>query len=86
MHRSCVHKGLPNEGIVSKRVGGIYWSDPAYANALDNAALLHMQSQKFAVAFQLLEQIRSTSLAEAAEIRRLAHLCRLEAKTAETRG
>lgn len=36
-------------------------------------------------AFQLLKQIRSTSPAEAAEIRRLAHLCRLEAKTAERR-
>ena len=59
--------------------------DPTYANALHNAALLHMRRREFAAAVQLLEQIRPTSPADAAEIRRLAHLCRLEAKTAETR-
>ncbi len=58
--------------------------DPAYANALHNAALLRMRRHEFAAAVQLLEQISPTSPADAAEIRRLAHLCRLEAKTAET--
>jgi Tetratricopeptide repeat len=59
--------------------------DPTCVNALHNAALLHMRRREFAAAVQLLEQIKSTSPADAAEIRRLAHLCRLEAKTAETR-
>ncbi len=59
--------------------------DPAYANALHNAALLRMRRREFAAAVQLLERIKSTSPADAEEIRRLAHLCRLEAKTAETR-
>ncbi len=59
--------------------------DPTYANALHNAALLRMRRREFVAAAQLLEQIRPTSPADAAEIRRLAHLCRLEAKTAETR-
>jgi len=59
--------------------------DPTYANALHNAALLRMRRREFVAAAQLLEQIRPTSPADAAEIRRLAHFCRLEAKTAETR-
>jgi Tfp pilus assembly protein PilF len=59
--------------------------DPTYANALHNAALLHMRRREFATAVRLLEQIKPTSPADAAEIRRLAHLCRLEAKTARTR-
>jgi tetratricopeptide (TPR) repeat protein len=59
--------------------------DPAYASALHNAALLHMRRRNFAAAIPLLEQIKSSSPAGAEEIRRLAHLCRLEARTAETR-
>jgi tetratricopeptide (TPR) repeat protein len=59
--------------------------DPTYADALHNAALLLMRKGRFAAAGRLLEQIRSASPANAAEIRRLAHLCRLEARTAETR-
>ncbi len=59
--------------------------DPAYADALHNAALLHMRSGRFAEAALLLVRIRATSPANAAEIRRLAHLCRLEARRAETR-
>ena len=59
--------------------------DPTYSNALHNAALLHMRRREFVAAVQLLEQIKPTSPADTREIRRLAHLCRLEAKTAETR-
>lgn len=58
--------------------------DPAYADALHNAALLHMRSRRFAAAAGLLEQIGAGSPARAAEIRRLAHLCRLEAAGAAT--
>ena len=85
-----------NLGVLQERTGRekealstyerAYAIDPTYANALHNAALLQMRRRNFAVAIQLLEQIRSASLAEAEEIRRLAHLCRLEVKTAETRG
>jgi tetratricopeptide (TPR) repeat protein len=59
--------------------------DPVYADALHNAALLHMRRHEFSAAVRLLERIRTASPAEAEEIRRLAHLCRLEARTAETR-
>jgi tetratricopeptide (TPR) repeat protein len=59
--------------------------DPAYADALHNAALLHMRGRRFAEAARLLERVRATSPPNAAEIQRLAHLCRLEARRAETR-
>ena len=84
-----------NLGVLQERTGRekealstyerAYAIDPTYADALHNAALLHMRKRNFAVAVELLEQIRSASPAEAQEIRRLAHLCRIEAKTAETR-
>jgi tetratricopeptide (TPR) repeat protein len=57
--------------------------DPAYSDALHNAALLHMRRREFAAAIPLLDRIQSPSPAEAKEIRRLALLCRLEAKSAE---
>ncbi len=59
--------------------------DPAYGSALHNAALLYMRRREFSAAIQRLERIKAASPAEAAEIRRLAHLCRLEARTAESR-
>ncbi len=84
-----------NLGVLQERTGRetealstyerAYAIDPAYANALHNAALLHIRRRNFAVAIRLLRQIRPSSLAEAEEIRRLAHLCRLEAKRAEAR-
>ena len=60
--------------------------DPTYADALHNAALLLMRGRAFAAAVPLLERILSTSPANAADIRRLVHLCRLEARTADDRG
>ncbi len=59
-------------------------SEPAYSDALHNAALLHMRRREFDAALRLLERILSGADANAAEIRRLAHLCRLEANAAET--
>jgi tetratricopeptide (TPR) repeat protein len=56
--------------------------DPDYGDALHNAALLHMRAGEFAAAVQLLERIPSTS-ANVTESKRLAHLCRLEARKAE---
>ncbi|RBP11206.1 tetratricopeptide repeat protein [Roseiarcus fermentans] len=53
--------------------------DPTYADALHNAALLHMRSGRFTAAAGLLEQIGAASPADATEIRRLAHLCRVAA-------
>ncbi len=60
--------------------GHAFAIDRAYADALHNAALVHMRARRFAAAVPLLEQILSTAPANATEIRRLAQLCRLEAK------
>jgi tetratricopeptide (TPR) repeat protein len=57
-------------------------NDPAYTDALHNAALLHMRRRDFTAAVHLLDQLPSTA-ANATETRRLAQLCRLEARTAE---
>ena len=59
-------------------------SEPAYPDALHNASLLHMRRREFDAALRLLERLLSGADANAAEIRRLAHLCRLEARAAET--
>lgn len=57
--------------------------DPDHADALHNAALLLMRARQFATAVPLLDRILSTSPPNAGEIRRLAHLCRLEARAAQ---
>lgn len=57
--------------------------DAAYVDALHNAALLHMRRREFAAAIPLLDQFQSHSSANSVEIRRLALLCRLEARSAE---
>jgi tetratricopeptide (TPR) repeat protein len=55
-----------------------YAVEPAYADALHNAALLLIHGRRFSAALELLDQLMSTSKADAAEAKRLAHLCRLE--------
>ncbi len=59
-------------------------ADRTYADALHNAALLRMRRREFAAAVPLLEQMRALAPAEAVEIGRLAHLCRLELQAAAT--
>ena len=61
-----------------------FMSEPGYSDALHNAALLHIRRREFDAALRLLERLLSGADANAAEIRRLAHLCRLEARAAET--
>ena len=59
-------------------------ADRTYADALHNAALLRMRRREFAAAVPLLEQMRALAPAEAVEIGRLAHLCRLDLQAAAT--
>lgn len=60
-------------------------ADPAYVDALHNAALVHMRAGRFALAAGLLDRARAASPADATELKRLAHLCRLEAARADAR-
>ena len=57
---------------------GAYSAEPAYADAMHNAAILLMRRHRFAAALRLLDQITSASPASMREAKRLAHLCRLE--------
>jgi tetratricopeptide (TPR) repeat protein len=60
-------------------------ADPAYVDALHNAALVHMRAGRFTLAAGLIDRVRAASPADAVELRRLAHLCRLEAARADAR-
>jgi len=60
--------------------------EPQFADALHNAALLLMRQRDFAAALPLLERVKSTRSTDAAEARRLAHLCRLELREREKRA
>jgi len=57
-----------------------YSAEPTYTDALHNAALLLMRLQRFAAALVLWERIAAIS--PVAEVKRLAHLCRLELNNA----
>jgi hypothetical protein len=59
--------------------------EPAYADALHNAALLLMRKRRFPAALKLLDQLTATAQSSANEARRLAHLCRLELKQEQER-
>ncbi|HXZ15705.1 MAG TPA: tetratricopeptide repeat protein [Roseiarcus sp.] len=82
-----------NLGVLQENVGRdaealssyaqAFAADPTYADALHNAALLHMRRREFAAAIEFLERILSIPALNDAEIRRLAQLCRLEARAAK---
>jgi len=84
-----------NLGVLQENVGRdrealfsyehAFAADPTYADALHNAALLHMRRREFAAAIEFLKRILSIPASNAAEIRRLAQLCRLEARAAKAR-
>jgi tetratricopeptide (TPR) repeat protein len=70
--------GREDEALAS--YGRAFVAEPGYVDALHNAALLHMRRRRFAAALTLFERIVALAPANAAAIKRLAHLCRLELK------
>jgi tetratricopeptide (TPR) repeat protein len=78
-----LHENLGREDEALSSYERAFAIEPTYNDALHNAALLLMRRGRFAAALPLLEQIRVASPADAKEAKRLAHLCRLELKSAE---
>lgn len=82
-----------NLGVLQEKIGRgeeallsyerAFATEPQFADALHNAALLFMGRREFAAALPLFERIKALPSADAAEARRLAHLCRLELKELE---
>ncbi|HXW20247.1 MAG TPA: tetratricopeptide repeat protein [Roseiarcus sp.] len=70
--------GREDEALAS--YGRAFLAEPSYVDALHNAALLHMRRLRFAAALALLERILALAPGNAAAVKRLAHLCRLELK------
>jgi tetratricopeptide (TPR) repeat protein len=81
-----------NLGVLQERIGRqeealasyeqAYLAEPTYADALHNAAVLLMRLKRFGKALELWDAIAARVPPNAAEVRRLAHLCRLELKNA----
>jgi tetratricopeptide (TPR) repeat protein len=84
-----------NLGVLQERIGRqaealasyeqAYLVEPAYADALHNAAVLLMRLRRFGKALALWDAILALSPPNAAEVKRLAHLCRLELNNAASR-
>jgi hypothetical protein len=89
---------LGDTGVLKEKVGGVDEAlssyeralavEPAYADAIHNAALLLMRKRRkrrFPASLKLLNQLIATTQSSAYEAKRLAHLCRLELKQEQER-
>jgi tetratricopeptide (TPR) repeat protein len=84
-----------NLGVLQEKVGRIdealssyeraFAVEPAYADALHNAALLLMRKRRFPAVLKLLDQLTASAQSSRNEAKRLAHLCRLELKQEQER-